>query len=212
MPAVLTTDGITFSNATTTITDLVPAGTIICCCFTAASYTPPGFLYCNGAAISRTTYATLFGRIGTIFGVGDTVSTFNIPDMRGEFIRYWDDGRGVDSGRGFGTVQGSDFASHNHNTGNVSADHIHGGNTGNVSNDHSHYYNHANINNTPKQPGPENILNRNSFGANTGGINNNHFHGFDTGGISNDHSHNVGADGGGESRPRNIALSYFIKF
>jgi len=43
---------------------------------------PTGYLIRNGAAVSRTTYATLFGIIGTTFGPGDTTSTFNLPDFR----------------------------------------------------------------------------------------------------------------------------------
>ena len=66
---------------------------------------PEGWLKCNGATISRTTYAELFNAIGTTFGAGDG-STFGLPDLRGEFIRGWDDGRGVDSGRTFGVSQG----------------------------------------------------------------------------------------------------------
>lgn len=75
---------------------------------------PTGYLKANGAAVSRTTYAALFSAIGVTFGVGDGSTTFNLPDLRGEFIRGWDDGRGVDSGRTFGTNQGHAFASHNH--------------------------------------------------------------------------------------------------
>jgi microcystin-dependent protein len=66
---------------------------------------PSGWLKANGAAVSRTTYATLFAAIGTTFGVGDGSTTFNLPDLRGEFMRGWDDGRGVDSGRAFGSAQ-----------------------------------------------------------------------------------------------------------
>ena len=66
---------------------------------------PAGWLKCNGAAISRTTYADLFLAIGTVYGVGDGSTTFNLPDLRGEFIRGFDDGRGVDSGRVFGSSQ-----------------------------------------------------------------------------------------------------------
>ena len=47
--------------------------------------TPSGFLFCNGAAVSRTTYSTLFGIIGTTYGVGDGSTTFNIPDLRQRF-------------------------------------------------------------------------------------------------------------------------------
>lgn len=67
---------------------------------------PTGYLKANGAAVSRTTYAALFTAIGTTFGAGDGATTFNLPDLRGEFIRGWDDGRGIDSGRVFGSAQG----------------------------------------------------------------------------------------------------------
>jgi len=43
----------------------------------------PGFLLCDGAAISRTTYARLFAAIGVVYGVGDGTTTFNLPDLRG---------------------------------------------------------------------------------------------------------------------------------
>jgi microcystin-dependent protein len=63
-----------------------------------ARNTPPtGWLPCNGGAVSRTTYASLFASIGTTFGVGDGSTTFNLPDLRGEFVRGWDNGRGVDN-------------------------------------------------------------------------------------------------------------------
>jgi microcystin-dependent protein len=75
---------------------------------------PTGFLKANGAAISRTTYATLFAAIGTTFGVGNGSTTFNIPDLRGEFIRGWDDSRGVDSGRAIGTAQSDATKTHTH--------------------------------------------------------------------------------------------------
>lgn len=71
----------------------------------ARSTAPTGWLKANGAAVSRTAYADLYAAIGTRFGAGDGINTFNLPDLRGEFIRMWDDGRGVDSGRGLGTWQ-----------------------------------------------------------------------------------------------------------
>ena len=45
-----------------------------------------GWLLCNGAAISRTTYANLFAKIGTTYGSGDGSTTFNIPDLRDRYI------------------------------------------------------------------------------------------------------------------------------
>jgi microcystin-dependent protein len=54
--------------------------------------TPPGWIPANGAAVSRTTYATLFSLIGTTYGVGDGSATFNVPDVASTtgkyFIRY----------------------------------------------------------------------------------------------------------------------------
>lgn len=73
--------------------------------FFARSTAPTGWLKANGAEVSRTTYAALFAAIGTTFGAGDGATTFNLPDMRGYALRAWDDGRGVDSGRVFGSTQ-----------------------------------------------------------------------------------------------------------
>lgn len=86
----------------------------------AADYAPAGWLKANGAAVSRTAYANLFAAIGTRFGTGDGYSTFNLPDLRGEFMRFWDDGRGVDSGRVFGSVQSDNTRRHIHGTGMMS--------------------------------------------------------------------------------------------
>lgn len=74
--------------------------------FFARSTPPSGWLKANGAAVSRTTYAALFAAIGTTFGAGDGRTTFNLPDLRGEFIRGLDDGRNIDRGRRLGTAQG----------------------------------------------------------------------------------------------------------
>lgn len=71
-----------------------------------AMTTPPvGWLKANGAAISRTAYAALFAAIGTSFGVGDGATTFNVPDLRGEFLRGFDDARGIDASRAFASSQ-----------------------------------------------------------------------------------------------------------
>ena len=48
---------------------------------------PDGWMLCQGQAISRTDYADLFAVIGTSFGSGDGSTTFNVPDLRGEFLR-----------------------------------------------------------------------------------------------------------------------------
>ena len=88
-----------------------PAGSVI---YHAANTAPTGFLKANGAAVSRSTYAALFTAIGTTFGSGDGSSTFNVPDLRGEFMRGWDDGRGIDVNRVFGSAQADELKSHTH--------------------------------------------------------------------------------------------------
>ena len=83
-------------------------------CYFARNTPPTGFLKANGALVSRATYASLFSAIGTTFGVGDGSTTFGLPELRGEFVRGWDDARGVDSGRGFGSAQAQDVQPHTH--------------------------------------------------------------------------------------------------
>ena len=69
------------------------------------SATPPtGWLKCNGAAFSAEEYPEL----------AKAYPTNKLPDLRGEFIRGWDDGRGVDNGRGLLTLQDGAIVSHNH--------------------------------------------------------------------------------------------------
>ena len=91
-----------------------PSGAVI---YHAANSPPTGFLKANGAAISRSTYSALFSAIGTTFGAGDGSSTFLVPDLRGEFLRGWDDSRGVDGSRSFGSAQAEAFKSHKHTSG-----------------------------------------------------------------------------------------------
>ena len=85
------------------VAQAAPSGQIA---FFAGSRAPAGWLKANGAAVSRTAYAALFAAIGTTYGAGDGSTTFNLPDLRGEFMRGWDDGRGIDHGRAFGSAHG----------------------------------------------------------------------------------------------------------
>jgi len=82
--------------------ETVPSGALM---YFAMDSAPDGWLKANGATVSRTTFSALFAAIGTTFGAGDGSSTFELPDLRGEFVRGWDDGRGVDSTRSFGSSQ-----------------------------------------------------------------------------------------------------------
>ena len=176
----------TYSGSTWEKVGGVPAGAIT---NYASSTIPSGWLECNGATISRSTYATLYSAIGTTFGAGDGSSTFSIPDLRGEFVRGWDNSKGTDSGRAFGSAQGSQMQQHNHSVGISDPGHSHnllyssgafGGSSGAV---------------TPRDSGT--ITDR---------------IGSATTGISITQSNAGGTDNSSENRPRSIALVYIIKF
>ena len=80
----------------------------------AGGVAPAGYLLCDGSAVDRTTYADLFAVISTTYGSGDGTTTFNLPDLRGEFVRGLDNSRGVDSGRTLGSFQDHQIESHTH--------------------------------------------------------------------------------------------------
>lgn len=80
-------------NSLTSGTGNVPVGATL---EYAGSVLPTGFLFCDGAAVSRTTYANLFTALGISHGQGDGVNTFNLPDYRGVFLRGVDGGAGRD--------------------------------------------------------------------------------------------------------------------
>ena len=92
----------------------VPVGAVA---YFAQDVPPFGWLKANGAAVSRTVYANLFAAIGEHYGRGDGRTTFNLPDLRGEFIRSWDDGRAIDRNRALGSWQADEFRSHSHGIG-----------------------------------------------------------------------------------------------
>jgi phage-related tail fiber protein len=160
--------------------------------YTARSTAPAGSLKANGAAISRTAYAALFGAIGTTYGAGDGFNTFNLPDLRGEFLRGLDDGRGVDAGRVLGSAQTSQNLAHTHN-----------GST-DTSGSHSHSYTDG----RPVNPGGNGI----AAGSQVPSV----WERIDqsTTGAAGSHSHGIttNSSGGAEARPRNIALLACIKY
>ena len=143
------------------INDIIPAGAVMAF---AMSTEPTGWLECDGSAISRTTYAALFAAIGETYGVGDGSTTFDLPDLRAEFVRGWDNGRGEDSGRVFGSAQADEFESHTHD-----------------------------------QRGWGNNIGTGSFNAST-----------NEGTVR--FVQVTDATGGSETRPRNIAMMYCIKY
>ena len=162
----------------------VPAGSI----FTFASTTvPSGYLECNGAAVSRSTYATLFAAISTTFGVGDGSATFNLPDLRGQFVRGWANnatGTG-DDGRSFGSSQADQNKTHGHTASVTDPGHRH----------------------VTKGHGTQDDGGSNLTGSTSGGTSSTSMNNANTG-----ISVSVASDGGAEVRVKNIALMYVIKF
>lgn len=170
------------------------------------SSTPSGWLKANGAAVSRTVYWALFSLIGTAFGAGDGSTTFNLPDLRGEFLRCLDDGRGVDSGRSLGSWQAGANAPHYHpfTTGTESHDHthfdsghLHGSATG------SGFWDYTPASGPNSLGGPVGATPSGATGvghASLGGRNQSHYHTGNT------------DSSGSEARPRNTALLACIKY
>lgn len=137
---------------------------------------PSGWIKCNGAAISRTVYANLFAAIGVTFGTGNGSTTFNVPDLRGEFVRGLDDGRGVDGSRQIGSSQGHQFQTHAH------------GAVGSILN--------GAVATNAGQAGRNSVVSY-ADPAGTAKVNT---------------TAPLNGTSGSETRPRNVALPYFIKF
>lgn len=79
--------GVTFPNGTQQSQAVyLPSGMVM---YFANSTVPTGWLQCDGSAVSRVSYDALYSAIGTLYGIGDGSSTFNLPDLRGQFIRGW---------------------------------------------------------------------------------------------------------------------------
>lgn len=103
---------------------ILPVGSIVPFGGTSA---PIGWLLCDGLEYSRSRYADLFEVIGTAFGDGDGATTFNVPDLRGVFIRGADGSTGRDpeadfrsslnggnAGNSVGSLQRDAFQTHDH--------------------------------------------------------------------------------------------------
>jgi microcystin-dependent protein len=90
---------------------LVPTGAVMPFAMNSA---PAGWLAANGAAVSRTTYATLFSAIGTIYGAGNGSTTFTLPDLRGYFVRGAGTNTDGSASGSFGVKQADEFKAHTH--------------------------------------------------------------------------------------------------
>jgi len=211
----------------------VPAGVFVPY---AGETAPAGWLLCDGSAVSRTTYAALFAAIGEAYGAGDGSTTFNLPDMRGEFLRGWDNGRGIDSGRALGSAQSGQNQSHSHSGSAASAgSHSHTasssssgshGHSGSAASggSHSHAYMwHSatagyQVGNSGHIWTYPNYTNEctSTAGAHTHSLsissNGTHSHSVTVNsGGAHDHTLSIGSSGGTEARPRNVAANFIIK-
>ncbi|WP_244108090.1 phage tail protein [Burkholderia ambifaria] len=206
-----------------------------------------GYLKLNGAELKRADYPLLWayaqasgaivaeadwhkGRNGC-FSTADGSTTFRLPDLRGEFIRCWDDGRGVDGQRLIGSWQDSQNRSHAHGaSASAVGDHSHSAWTdaqgwhghGVIDPGHAHNVRMGRVGvvatSFGQGWGPYNWDRQDvhsTEGSGTGisiAGDGNHGHNVGIGGAGN-HSHaiSVAADGGNEARPRNIALQPSIR-
>ncbi|WP_212112161.1 phage tail protein [Bartonella queenslandensis] len=85
---------------------------------------PKDWLICDGKAYLRRDYGDLFETIGTVWGEGDGVTTFNVPDLRGMFLRGVDGGSHRDPNRRFGSIQTDLIQSHQHEGQTLSIPHF----------------------------------------------------------------------------------------
>jgi microcystin-dependent protein len=213
-----------FDTFKTNIGNAMPIGTVA---MRAATAVPAGWLECNGSAISRTTYALLFAVIGANYGAGDGVNTFNLPDMRGEFARGFDGGRGVDSGRTLGVPQADGMRQHNHtaSSGINSVGHTHpfSDTTSTTSSAGAHTHPMGGSTVTPTignglAPSGSGYVTDGNVTGSSGA----HTHTVSvsgtTGAQSANHTHaitvnnsTINATGVDETRPRNVAFMYMIK-
>lgn len=164
------------------INNLQPAGQVS---YFAMLTAPTGWLIADGSNVSRATYSRLFAAIGTTFGAGNGSTTFTLPDLRGEFLRALDLGRGVDASRTLGSSQSSQNLAH-----------LHSGSTS-TSGEHVHTMNSYGYGNSPPR-----------FGSGGG-----NYYGDVTTTPAGGHTHtlSIGQSGGSEARPRNIALLACIR-
>ena len=162
-----------FDGANLTGIEGIPTATIVPW---SDSSVPSGFLECNGAAVSRTTYSALFAIIGTTYGAGDGSSTFNVPDLQDNVPVGKSNNKALASTGGANTVT---------STGNV------GGSTANATlseaqlASHSHSYT---VRQGNAQGGVNNTAGFGNQGANTGAA-----------GSGQGHSHNMSATFSGDA-------------
>ena len=177
----------------------VPTGSVFCM---AVATVPSGYKECNGDEVSRTAFSALFAVIGTQYGTGDGSSTFNLPDLRGEFVRGFDNGRNIDSGRSIGQFQADENKQHNHGIDFNTQNHTLTGSVTNISQSFSASGSASGVFSKFSSSGQHTPVQHDPGGCDGFNFNGTHSH------------HVIGStqNTGSESRPRNIAMMYIIKF
>ena len=178
-----------------TSTTIIPAGVIE---MFAGSTAPVGWLICDGSAVSRSVYQNLFKVIGTAFGVGNSNTTFTLPDMRGRCPMGVGSGPSLTS-RALAATTGAEtvtlaianLPAHTH-TATIGADsptHAHTSNTvTGASANHQHYFSHT-AGTTGSYGLMDSATASSSGQPSTGGIQQNHTHSTTTGFESANHTH-----------------------
>jgi len=199
-------------------TGLVPSGALM---DFAMAQAPAGWLVCDGSEVSRSEFAALFTALGTVWGAGNGTTTFNLPDLRGEFRRGADLGRGVDAGRAFGSAQADAFKSHDHDASSANAgNHTHDGHAQSAG-AHNHqsglpdqlpgFFGLSDANNPPTREVSNTSNEFQSEGplTSTDGTHTHTLSVYSAGA----HSHDVTVSprGGAETRPRNVSVLTCIK-
>ena len=129
----------------------VPSGAVF---YIASTTVPYGYLECNGAWIVKNDYLDLWAALGSpTLGTGVNAGKFQLPDLRGEFIRGWDHGRNIDPSRQIRSWQIGSLHIHNDNS-----DGFTGGAWNNMWSDGGITYSHANDNTNPFGNGHANEL------------------------------------------------------
>jgi len=168
-----------FDGANLTGIEGIPTATIVPW---SSSSVPSGFLECNGAAVSRSTYSALFAIVGTTYGAGDGASTFNLPDLQDNVAMGKSGTKALASTGGANTVQ---------STGNV------GGSTANATLTEAQLASHDHKQPNLQTPGTQTNL---PYAPVAGrGANHNNFKNTDNAGSGTGHSHNMSATFTGDS-------------
>lgn len=174
------------SSYITRLDTLVPVGTILTFAGSLSALEQmPTWLPCDGRLVEKEAYPQLYEVIGDLYGTSAESSKFQLPDLRGMFLRGYDAGRNIDPQRILGSYQEDAFERHTH--------------TGTTTKGGEHSHKAPDVN----QAGFQN-------GSKTGGRK----HGYDDTSWHHGHTHGLSINPAGkaeETRPKNIAVNFIIR-